>query len=256
MSLYTGITCICKPVLPQTIAAYLGQLALASPALRETVRTTDPSSIPSGEAAQSLHKAALERIKKVGNESPRAQNLHYLPNVPESTKEGLTNSVKYAGYTRGFNPNDPTDHAGGIAMANPLASREILAHEFGHHISDNTELGHKIANLRHNPKTAKALAGAVLGLPFLQSALQAGDDDAASGVAIAALLSSPTLIDEALATKNGLAILEDAGMKATAAQRGRLAGAYLSYAAAPVVAGLVGNTVGNVVDDYTALYDL
>ena len=118
-------------------------------------------------------------------------------------------------------------------------------------------MGHnQVANLSHNPKLSKALAGAVIGLPFLQSALQEGDDDAASGVALAAALSAPTLIDEALATKNGLAIMKDAGMKATAGQRARLAGAYLSYAAAPLVAGLGGNVVGNVVDDYTAVYNL
>ena len=131
-----------------------------------------------------------------------------------------------------------------------------FAHELGHHITDNTKVGHMIANLRHNPKLTRALSGAVIGLPFLQSALQEGDDDAASGVALAAALSAPTLIDEGLATKNALAIMKDAGMKATPGQRGRLAGAYLSYAATPLVAGLGGNVVGNVVDDYTAVYNL
>ena len=45
-------------------------------------------------------------------------------------------------------------------------------------------------------------------------------------------------------------------MKATAGQRGRLAGAFLSYLAPVLIAGSVGNAAGNWADDYTALYDL
>ena len=76
------------------------------------------------------------------------------------------------------------------------------------------------------------------------------------GIAIASLLNSPTLVDEALATKNALAIMKDAGMPATMGQRGRLAGGYLSYASIPILAGMTGNLLGNIADDYTAVYDL
>ena len=36
----------------------------------------------------------------------------------------------------------------------------------------------------------------------------------------------------------------------------RIAGDYLSYAAAPILAGLGGNIIGNIADDYTGIYDL
>jgi len=241
-------------VLPQTLAALLGQSVASAPALRELART-QPARDNSGAAAEALGEAAMNRIKQVGVESPRSQDLRLVSNIPESPRDVFTKPMDYASYHRMGDPSTGELKAG-MVQINPNSSRELLAHELGHHVTDNTKVGHQVANLRHNPKLKNALAGAVLGLPFLQSALQEGDDDAASGVALAAALSSPILIDEALATKNGLAIMKDAGMKATPGQRGRLAGAYLSYAAAPLIAGLGGNALGNVVDDYTAVYNL
>lgn len=231
----------------------IGQAAASAPALRESARTS-PATDNAADAAEALGQAAMNRIKKVGIESPRSKALGIKTAVPSSPEEVLRSSA-YAQYQR-MNRVDTGEHVGGQVSINPNSARDLLAHEMGHHITDNTKIGHMVANLRHNPKLTNALKGAVIGLPFLQSALQEGDDDAVSGVALAAALSAPTLIDEGLATKNALAIMKDAGMPATAGQRGRLAGAYLSYAAAPLIAGLGGNVVGNVVDDYTAVYNL
>ena len=50
--------------------------------------------------------------------------------------------------------------------------------------------------------------------------------------------------------------MQDAGMRANLGQRGRLAGGYLSYLAPVLLAGSVGNIVGNAADEYTAVYDL
>ena len=80
--------------------------------------------------------------------------------------------------------------------------------------------------------------------------------DSTASLAIAAAAASPTLIDEALASKNALAIMNDAGLRASLGQRGRLAGGYLSYLAPVLIAGSLGNAAGNLVDDYTAVYDL
>ena len=241
-------------MLPQTIATYLGQLGAQAPALRELART-EPGPGNSADAAEALGEATMQRIKKVGIESPRSKALGIMQTLPEEPIDVLKNPAAFAGYQR-MARIDNGEHVGGRININPNAARDLIAHEMGHHISDNTKIGHMIANIRHNPKLAKALAGAVIGLPFLQSALQEGDDDAATGVALAAALSAPTLIDEGLATKNALAIMNDAGMRADLGQRGRLAGAYLSYAASPLLAGLAGNVAGNVVDDYTAVYNL
>ena len=73
-------------------------------------------------------------------------------------------------------------------------------------------------------------------VPGLAAALQEGDDDLLGSIALAAGLASPTLIDEALATKNALAIMDTAGMRATLGQRGRLAAGYMTYLAPVLLA--------------------
>ena len=89
--------------------------------------------------------------------------------------------------------------------------------------------------------------GSLMLLPGATAALTPGDDDYATSTALALAATAPTLVDEVLATKNGLAIMKDAGAKATAGQRGRLAGAHdLSRPA--LLAGTAGNLVGNQLD--------
>ena len=62
------------------------------------------------------------------------------------------------------------------------------------------------------------------------------------------IAAAPTLADEALATRQGLAIMDKAGIRADLGQRGRLAGGLLSYLAAPIIAGTAGNIAGNMLD--------
>lgn len=249
-------------MLLETLGAYIARTAAGIPVMREASRTA-PAPDSSALASEALGDAAVRRMEKTASSSPERQKAVILDNnVPADLQAYARNPNAYASYSRMYAPmadGKTPDLSRPIAsriQINPNASRDVFAHELGHHISDQTKIGNMIANLRHNPKMAKALAGAAMGIPFVQSALQEGDDDLASGIAISALLSSPTLIDEALATKNGLAIMKDAGMPATAGQRGRLAGAYLTYAAAPILAGMGGNLLGNIADDYTAVYDL
>jgi len=144
---------------------------------------------------------------------------------------------------------------------NPNADASYYAHELGHGVSQKTKAGRFINDARHkinsNPKLGKALATALAySVPAVGAALQEGDDDLAGSIALAAAVASPTLIDEALASKNALAIMNDAGLRATMGQRGRLAGGYLSYLAPVLIAGSIGNFTGNLVDEKTALYDL
>lgn len=238
------------------IPSALGQAALVAGNVRMTGRNT-PAPNSSGEAIEPLFKAAKERAAKLAPEST-TNKVRLQQNIPASTDnivEKMLNSSKYASHAR---VEQDGKHVGSEVRINPNNSREYLAHELGHHVTDQTKVGNLVRNLRGNPKLAIALgaAGSGLGLPFVQAALQEGDDDMASGIAISALMSSPTLIDEALATKNAFAIMEDAGMKATMGQRGRLAGAYLTYATAPILSGMFGNALGNFADDYTGLYNL
>lgn len=237
-----------------TILTAAGQLGAQASALREMARTS-PAKDSSGQAAEKLGQAALNRMQKLGIDSDRSKVIRLNASTPESTQAAMKNPLMQASYQRLRNLNTG-EHAGGQVNINTNAARDIFAHELGHHISDNTKIGNMIANLRHNPRTAMALGAGVFGLPFLQSALQEGDDDIASGIAIASLMAAPTLVDEALATKNAFAIMKDADMPATLGQRGRLAGAYLGYAAGPIISGLAGGGLGNVADDYTAVYNL
>jgi hypothetical protein len=137
--------------------------------------------------------------------------------------------------------------APGIAI-NPNADRAYLAHEMGHLASQQTDIGHLAASLRANPKLATALTGALMTAPGIAAAVQAGDDDMDESLALAAMAGLPTLVDEGLATRHGLAIMDKAGMRATLGQRGKLAGGFMSYLAPAIVAGTLGNVVGNQLD--------
>ena len=85
--------------------------------------------------------------------------------------------------------------------------------------------------------------------PMIAGALTPGDDDLDEAILGSIALTSPTLIDEGLATKNALAIIEQSGQRASLGQRGRLAGGYLSYLAAPILTGSLGNAIGNQFDE-------
>ena len=96
---------------------------------------------------------------------------------------------------------------------------------------------------------SKALLAAMVTIPGVAAALEAGDDDMDTSVAVATLAAAPKLIDEGLATRQGLAIMDKANLRASLGQRGMLAGGLLSYLAPAVVAGVSGNLVGNLFDE-------
>jgi len=151
------------------------------------------------------------------------------------------NTLKYGGSTS-------PSQSPGISI-NPNADRAYLAHEMGHLASQQTDVGHLVATLRENPKLKTALLGAMVTVPGVAAALEAGDNDMDSSIALAALATAPTIVDEAMATGNGLAIMNKAGLRASLGQRGKLAGGLMSYLAAPILAGAAGNTVGNIFDE-------
>ena len=136
---------------------------------------------------------------------------------------------------------------------NPNADAAMLAHEMGHSVSSRTDVGSKIRNLRNqlqnNPKLAYALAAATGGLPLGIAVATPGDDEYNQAIAGTVALAAPTLIDEGLATKNALAMMDSAGMRATLGQRGKLAGGLLSYLAAPVAFATAGTAIGNQFDE-------
>jgi hypothetical protein len=212
--------------------------------------------MPSDSAAQlALATAANERAKKF---NPDGGDLQLSVNEyrPQEGEELDTRKAASVGRAR------LTDGSPAYQISiNPNTDRSAFAHELGHVVSQQTKVGDFVNKAKHfgraNPKLANALKYVLpAGLAGTAAAIEGGDDDMDSSLAIAALAASPTLVDEALASKNALAIMDDAGMRATAGQRGRLAGAYLSYVAPVLIGGSVANALGNVADDYTAIYNI
>lgn len=217
--------------------------------LRKTELTPSSSEIHGA----ALFDAAINRAAQI---APNASPL-LIDTVPVQPSPDIKLAA-LANHSRMVKPDGTT---GSRIQINPNANSVYYAHELGHAVSQKTDIGKFINDARHmarkNPKLASALS---IALPWSTAitgaALQEGDDDLAASIAIAAAAASPKLVDEALASKNALAIMKDAGTRATLGQRGRLAGAYLSYLAPVIIAGSVGNTLGNFVDEKTALYDL
>ncbi len=237
-----------------TIPALLAGQGVGMYNKSQLARTT-PAEMSSADAYIALNAAAQQRAADI---APDASPLLIKASEHVPSDSEPFNSSYAAGHTRGSS-KDGRDVSN--IHINPNVDRSYYAHELGHAVSQKTKAGKFIndakRSLKSNPKLGGALAMALTGaVPGVAAALQAGDDDLAGSIALAAAIASPTLIDEALASKNALAIMNDAGMRATAGQRGRLAGGYLSYLAPVLLAGSVGNALGNVVDEHTALYDL
>ena len=222
------------------IAAGIGYAGSQGFLARDLARTT-PSKMSAGAAYEALGEAAHKRIDQL---SPgRKVNLQLNEAVPTSFRDALDNAPSYSGNSRNTTPgNYDID-------INPNADRSYFAHELGHIASDQTDIGSLVRSARSNPKMKKALLGSLLLLPGATAALTPGDDDFATSTALALAARSPTIADEILASKNGLAIMKDAGMQATMGQRGRLAGGLMTYLGAAMLAGASGNYVGNMLDE-------
>jgi len=215
---------------------------------------TTPAAIPAGDNYIPLLEAATQRAATINPDaSPLlVANNEYVPTPGQPVDTQAAASVQRA------KAGDRDVHKINI---NPNADASYYAHELGHAVSQKNKIGKFINDarlkLQSNPRLSTALMMALGGgVAATGAALQEGDDDLLGSLALVAALESPTLIDEALATKNGLAIMKDAGMRANLGQRGRLAGGYLSYLAPVLIAGATGNFAGNLVDEHTALYDL
>jgi hypothetical protein len=227
------------------VAAYLAQLGGTLPAMREGLRTK-PSSTPASEAKPKLQDAYLKRHKDLGIDVvPVAYNEgHPFP-------DGFVGSYENASFDpRRFGAYDTTNN-GGIDRFhyNPNASAEILAHEMGHAVTRKTPIGSKFHNARTNKKLGLAIAIATGVLPVSAAVMTPGDDEYDEAMLGTLALASPTIINEALASKNAFAMMKDAGIPANKGQRARLAGALLSYVGAPLVAGSVGTAIGNHFDE-------
>lgn len=225
----------------QALAALGAALPISALQTRELGRQR-PRLTSTKRAMPKLGAAFDERVNnlKPGASVDVAVSQFQPPSGLEGYKDAFINPNKYAASS---SPNNPP----GISI-NPNADRAYFAHELGHLASQQTDVGHLVASLRANPKLKNALLASMVGLPAISAAMEAGDDDLDTSLAIAGASALPTLIDEGLATKNGLAIMNNAGLRASLGQRGKLAGGLLSYLAAPLLIGATANAAGNLVD--------
>ena len=137
-------------------------------------------------------------------------------------------------------------------QVNPNTDEAVFAHELGHIASRQTDVGGAVRNLRDalndNPQLRNALLASSVLAPGLVAMSEEGNNDLDASLAAAAVTQLPTLLDEGLATRQGLAIMDNANRRASLGQRGKLAGGFMSYLAPAVVLGLGGNAVGNMLD--------
>lgn len=225
----------------------LGSLPIAAFNSRE-LRRTKPFDKSTAPVMEDLGQAMHKRIEKIAPGTPTVPvDLELVKSDSNKPMDMFQDPTPMASNARLL--NDKGEQAGYRVYMNPNADSAYFAHELGHIASDQTDIGRMFRSLRSNPKLSAALTGAMFTLPGITSALEAGDDDADTAIAIALAASSPALVDEALATKNALAMMESSGQRATLGQRGKLAGGYLSYLANPILMGLMGNQFGNFIDE-------
>lgn len=233
-----------NPYLLASGPAYAGINAYNTYNIARTTPTAMSAGGPSGQTMSAFMDAMDARLGKIapGKQLPE---IAYVEKTPTQgfAKSMVSDLAPYASNARATTPGNYN------IFLNPNADRAYLAHEMGHVTSDQTDIGNMIRSARDNPKLTKALlAAAAIGGGSV-AAINPGDDDLATSVALAYAAAAPTLADEILATKNGLAIMKDAGMRATLGQRAKLAGALLSYAGAPLLIGASSNLTGNLVDE-------
>ena len=232
------------PVIP---TAALGVPLSAYNTYELTKRT--PGATPAGAALEQLADALDTRIDDI-KPGQQIKGIKLNQNVPtESFIKELT-----SGNTSAYSNNSRTSTPGAYVVdINPNADRAYYAHELGHIASDQTDIGRLVRSARGNKALTRSLAAAALLGGGTIAGLTPGDDDLASGVALAYAAAIPEIADEILATKNGLAIMDTAGMRASLGQRGKLAAGLLSYLGAPLLLGAGANLVGNQFDENVAI---
>ena len=212
------------------------------------IGATKPAKYNQAEAEGPLLNA-LEGYLQDNARTP-IEDLALTAKTPQSGMEGFHDVLRNPNTYSSSGRIPGKDNSYGVSF-NPNADRSYFAHELGHVAAQQFDFGNLVHQLDNQPAVKKALLGALLLAPGTASALEAGDDDMDTALAIGLAAASPTILKESLATKHGLAIMDTAGMRANLGQRGRLAGGLMSYVGAPIAIAAGGNVVGNLFDEDT-----
>ena len=211
---------------------------------RLDITRQSPSPMATRDAVSQLADGYEQRVQQI-QPGVTPDKIGYNPQTVPPGLSGRLDALKSGQYSQIV--SHPTKPAHRIDI-NPNADRAYFAHELGHAAAGHTDAGMAIRKLRDNPRLTGALLGAAALTTGSAAALTPGDDDLAGSIGLAYAAYAPTLIDEALASKNALAILQNAQMRATPMQRARLAGGFLSYMGTPLVLGSLSSGVGNMLD--------
>lgn len=217
--------------------ALAGYGASAPELLRKT-----PGPTSSGASEQELLAALDKYVNRTTNKPIEDINRTMTKQEDITAKKYLQDSDNFASYTSRTPDRNP-----GYTI-NPNADRGLLAHELGHVAFGQTDIGNRVQSVRGNRRLGHALEAAAFLAPAALAASTAGDDSLVSGALLASAFAAPTLIDEFEGSRRGLAIMNEAGMSATPAQRARMAGGMLSYAARPIAMAVGGMALGNLFD--------
>lgn len=173
-------------------------------------------------------------------------------NLSQPTADEIDEASKFRGNLRKMASSGRTDGIPGVQM-NLNAPAPMFAHELGHTAFGQTGVGRAVQDariaLQSNPRLRNALLGAAALAPLGVSALTPGDDDLLASVGLSLALDSPALIDEFEANRRSLRLMNDAGVRMTMGDRGRMAGAMLSYLGRPLALAASGNLAGNMIDE-------
>ena len=213
---------------------------------REAMRTK-PARVSAGDNLPAMYDGYIAHNDRVASGRP-ARTVELDQQTPPDTFGGKLSAFRDSNqYIRSADLGDGTSRV----TINPNADVSMLGHELGHVASQNTDVGKFLHNTRNTPALRNSIAkAALLTLPAgALATLVPGDEDIDESIALAAVVSAPAILDELNATRHGLGIMEQAGLKATPGQRMRLAGGALSYIAAPIAAGGLANFAGNLMDD-------
>ena len=228
-------------ILAPTVVAGLGLGAYNA----SQIGAKTPGNTPSGDSLEQLAAALDTRIDEIspGRQKPVIGLTQNVPGEKDNLLSIMRDTSKYADNGR------RVDGDGFDISINPNADRSYFAHELGHVASAQTDVGHLVRSARGNKALTRALGGAALLAAGGSALATDGDDDLATSVALAYAGAAPEILDEVLATKNGLAIMDTANMRASLGQRGKLASGLLSYLGAPLLVGAGANLIGNQFDD-------
>ena len=234
----------------------LGTQQAGTAVLAQDVTRDTPHPISSGKALPALKEAynTLATKKGVTDEGrPRylpAKAALHSPRIENATDE---QQALFENMRLGNLIDKDARTIDEVVVFNPNGDRAILAHEMGHSLGSKTKIGGAARRaqtyLARNPKLAMAIGLSSYIAAGVAPALIPGDDDALVSAGIMAVAQSPQLIDEFNASREGLALLKQADMRATLPQRAKLAGSYMTYAAQPLFQGAIAAAIGNNFDE-------